>query len=205
MKNQYIDRRIIRTRQMIQDAFTELLEEKGFEGITISDLTEKANINRGTFYLHYRDKYDLLEQSENEIIRGVEEITKELQEIILKEVLNFDYNREPFPFLIKLFDYFFEHSKFVKVILGPKGDPSFQVKLKEMMKNNIQKNMGKLSIKINMSVPVEYFIAYISSTYLGVIQQWLESGMKESPRDVSLILSRIMFLEPANILGLGND
>lgn len=202
MSKQYNDRRIIRTKHMIQGAFTELLEEKGFDGITISNLTEKANINRGTFYLHYRDKYDLLEQSEMEIIKGIEEIATELLISNLKEVLSFADDQDPSPFIIRLFEYLLEHSKFVKVILGSKGDPSFQAKLKEMMRINMLRNMGKLSIKSDMIVPAEYLIAYVCSTYLGVIQHWLESGMKESPRDISLILSRVMFLGPANILGL---
>lgn len=202
MSNQYKDRRIIRTKHLIQDAFTELLEEKGFEGITISDLTEKANINRGTFYLHYRDKYDLLEQSEDEIVKGIKKIADELLIINMKEVLSFNDSQKPSLFVIKLFEYLLEHSKFVKVILGPKGDPSFQVKLKEMMKKNMFLNMEKLSLKTDIMVPVDYLIAYVSSTYLGVIQHWLESGMKESPEEISLIYSRVMFLGPANILKL---
>lgn len=54
------DRRIVRTKKDIKETFISLLEEKGFEKISVSDLTEHANINRGTFYLHYQDKYDLL-------------------------------------------------------------------------------------------------------------------------------------------------
>lgn len=56
--------RVLQTKRMIRDALTLLMEEKGFEGITVRDLAEKAAINRGTFYLHYKDKYDLLEQSD---------------------------------------------------------------------------------------------------------------------------------------------
>ncbi|MFL6555361.1 MAG: TetR/AcrR family transcriptional regulator, partial [Bacillus sp. (in: firmicutes)] len=120
------DRRIIRTKRLIRDALTELMEEKGFEGLTVRDLTEKADINRGTFYLHYHDKYDLLEQSEAEILNEIEKIA---QQINPTHFINFDSDNEPFPLIIKLFECFHENSSFMKVILGPKGDASFQGKL----------------------------------------------------------------------------
>lgn len=55
------DPRVVRTRQLVQNAFTELLRQKDFHQITISDITKKATINRATFYAHYQDKYDLLD------------------------------------------------------------------------------------------------------------------------------------------------
>ena len=54
------DLRVIRTKESIQDALVELIEEKGFEAITVKDITTRAKINRGTFYSHYQDKYDLI-------------------------------------------------------------------------------------------------------------------------------------------------
>ena len=54
-----IDKRIIRTRQWLSEAFFELLEEKGFQKITVQDITDRANVNRATFYDHYEDKTDL--------------------------------------------------------------------------------------------------------------------------------------------------
>ncbi|WP_277408505.1 TetR/AcrR family transcriptional regulator [Lacrimispora xylanisolvens] len=57
-----MDRRIKKTRQLIMDTFIDLLSEKEFEKITINDIAERADINRGTVYLHYMDKYDLLDK-----------------------------------------------------------------------------------------------------------------------------------------------
>lgn len=54
------DPRIRRTRGYIQGAFRELLNEKGFKSITVREITERAEVNRATFYAHYADKYDLL-------------------------------------------------------------------------------------------------------------------------------------------------
>ena len=56
------DLRIQRTQKAIIDAFYELLEEKHFSSITIIDICDRALINRGTFYTHFQDKYQLLEK-----------------------------------------------------------------------------------------------------------------------------------------------
>jgi AcrR family transcriptional regulator len=55
------DPRVRRTRQLLQNAFMELMEEKGFAAISIQDITERATVNRGTFYAHFADKYALLD------------------------------------------------------------------------------------------------------------------------------------------------
>lgn len=55
-----VDLRIKRTQKSIKNAFYELIEEKGFDHISVKDITERAMISRNTFYLHYNDKFDLL-------------------------------------------------------------------------------------------------------------------------------------------------
>lgn len=98
MKKVSIDRRTIRTKKMIRSALAELIDEKGFNNISVTDLTQRADINRGTFYLHYVDKYDLLERIENEIIQEIEEETKHLDSSNMMEI---DTSSEPLPFMVK--------------------------------------------------------------------------------------------------------
>ena len=62
------------TKENIKKAFIKLIKDKGFDSLTVSDLAREANINRGTFYLHYLDKYDLLDQLEKDVIEDLEEI-----------------------------------------------------------------------------------------------------------------------------------
>jgi AcrR family transcriptional regulator len=194
------DRRTIRTKKMIRNALSELIEEKGFNDISITDLTKRADINRGTFYLHYTDKYDLLEKVENEVIQEIQEQTKDIDSINL---LNIDALNEPLPFMIKLFEYFKENSNFMKAILGPKGDPIFHNKIKKFIETNLfEKTLIKTFNKDNMLVPEEYFISYVLSAHLGVVQQWIESGMKKSPKDMALILTKLFLLGPFGVIGL---
>lgn len=65
----YTDPRVKRTRALIEQAFHDLLEEKSFQSISVQDITDRAEINRSTFYAHYKDKYALLESSITRIFR----------------------------------------------------------------------------------------------------------------------------------------
>jgi AcrR family transcriptional regulator len=66
------DLRVRRTRKLLQQALIEGAVEKGFAALTVRDITERAMVNRSTFYRHYLDKYDLLEQHLNEIYEVLE-------------------------------------------------------------------------------------------------------------------------------------
>ncbi|MCR2803953.1 TetR/AcrR family transcriptional regulator [Paenibacillus soyae] len=203
MDEQAVDRRVSRTKRMIRDALTELMEEKGFDGITVKDLTARADINRGTFYLHYKDKYDLLEQSEAELIA---EISALAASSFLRVATN--YNKQVsewtlLPFVEKLFELLQENADFMRVVLGPKGDPSFQKKLKEVIRERslpILKTIGG-----ELLVPAEYLTAYVSSAHLGVIQNWLESGMKTPPKEMALFLAQMTLLGPGYVAGVSRE
>ncbi|MEH6943776.1 TetR/AcrR family transcriptional regulator [Bacillus sp. JJ722] len=199
-----IDRRINKTRKVIREALTELMDEKGFDAVTVRDLTERADINRSTFYLHYRDKYDLLEKSEEEILQKIEEIVMYVKSLTPKELQIFYSGSEPFPFIVKLIECFQENSQFMKVILGSKGDLSFQVKIKEIMERNMLDNAISKFKEENLLIPVDVFIAYTTSAHLGVIQHWLNTGMKQSPHDIALILFNMTVKGPINAMGLKN-
>ena len=67
------DLRVIRTKKLIKDAFFSLIEEQGFEAVTVKQLTERAGINRGTFYSHYVDKFELMEKCVDEIFEEAEQ------------------------------------------------------------------------------------------------------------------------------------
>ena len=72
------DRRVRRTRERLRQALTQLLLEKDVRDITVRELTDLADVNRGTFYTHYRDIYDLLEQTENALFGELEALLDSL-------------------------------------------------------------------------------------------------------------------------------
>ncbi len=65
------DRRVSRTRRSLREALMSLILEKGYDAVTIEDITTRADTGRTTFYLHYRDKEELLLESINEVVDGL--------------------------------------------------------------------------------------------------------------------------------------
>ncbi|EWH20998.1 TetR/AcrR family transcriptional regulator [Bacillus haynesii] len=198
MTEQKQDRRVKRTKKMIRDALSELMKNKTFEEISVTDITKKADINRGTFYLHYEDKYDLLEQSEEEIIQEINNIAK--RSIHSMDILKQDVIDNPLTFVVDIFQYIRENEVFMKAILGPKGPGSFRLKFKSVLSINLKRL--KAAIRTDPIVPEDYLISYITGAHISVMQQWLENGMKESPHDMALILSKITGMGPAYAAGL---
>lgn len=197
------DLRVVRTKKSIRDALVELIEEKGFDAVTVKDITARAQINRGTFYAHYQDKYDLLNKCEEEIMLTMSQIAEQNITSITTELENGSPASAPFTIAIVMLDYINENSGFMKAVLGPRGDLSFQTKLKDFMWRTIfEKNPNALIKKENLRVPVHYLVSYIASAHLGLIQQWLNSGRKESPEEIALILTTIMENGPLFAAGI---
>lgn len=193
------DRRIVRTKKEIKQAFISLLEEKSFDSITVRDLTERANINRGTFYLHYLDKFDLLEKCEKEVFSRILTIFNAAAVI---DILQGENMTTRLPFFVHIFEYLQEEAAFMKVILGPNGDPSFQEKVRQVFIKNMEDNILTEFNSNSLEVPIDLFTTYVSSAHLGVIQYWLNTGMKQSPKEITEILFNILMNGPVKASGL---
>lgn len=188
------DLRIARTKELILAALIDLIDEKSLDAITVRDITNKAGINRGTFYAHYHDKFDLVATYEDEIMAEIAKIAKES---ILEYISSADLDELTIlPQAVTLFECFYEHGEFLRAILSPKGDLSFQTRLKDFVWDKLFSNNPEDAIyrEGKLLVPGEYLAAYISSAHLGVIQQWLNTGKQESPEE----MARILFMIAAN-------
>lgn len=198
-----MDLRVIRTKEAIRNALVELMEEKGFEAITVKDITTKAKINRGTFYAHYQDKFDLMERCQKEIMQEISSIAKQNFSDVINELGNNTSPQTRLNIFVYVFEYLNENSGFMKAALSSKGDLSFQTKIKEFMWKTIFEDKQNAIIKEeNLMVPAQYFASYIASAHIGVIQEWLESGRKESPQEMARILSTITVNGPFFVAGL---
>jgi len=194
------DRRITRTKEAICAALVALIEEKGFEALSVKDIAIKANINRGTFYLHYKDKFDLLDQTLDQVIQDMEKI---LLEIRLVSVTDFKETWIPKAIATRLFEYFNDNASLIQAILVTKGNFVLVTKLKQLMLKNIFEKDEAISIKKEkLLVPCEYLASYIASAHFGVVQEWLDRGRQETPEEMAEILINITFRGPLVAAGL---
>lgn len=186
-----MDRRILKTRGVIKKSLTSLMKEKPFDKITIKDITDKANINRATFYLHYMDKYDLLEQSQNDILNEIREVLADAFKIFNPQSLPIQDATTIIPFLSCVYECIGKNSDFVKVILGGNGDLNFHLKFKSLIEEFIKK-ISVIKTPDAFCIPLKYLIETATSMHIGIISRWLEDGMVETPYELACITSNII-------------
>lgn len=187
-KARKVDPRIIRTRHLMRDALVSLIDERGYESITVHDITDRATINRATFYLHYRDKQDLLISSTDDIL---EELITNLETTDTAEVSFADLEEPPSSF-VGMFEQIAKHADFYRVMLSKQHMPYFVMRVQEVLAGFVQEGLSSVLAKDNeLSVPREMVIRYTASAFLGVMIWWLENDMTYSPKYMASNLLRI--------------
>ncbi|GED71785.1 TetR family transcriptional regulator [Brevibacillus reuszeri] len=187
-KARKVDPRIIRTRHLMRDALVSLIDERGYESITVHDITDRATINRATFYLHYRDKQDLLISSTDDIL---EELITNLEMTDTAEVSFADLEEPPSSF-VGMFEQIAKHADFYRVMLSKQHMPYFVMRVQEVLAGFVQEGLSSVLAKDNeLSVPREMVIRYTASAFLGVMIWWLENDMTYSPKYMASNLLRI--------------
>lgn len=177
-KSSRTDPRIIRTRQLLKDAFVELLQEMDIGKIFVNQIAERATINRVTFYLHYRDIPDMMEKMADEMIAHISDILK------LKSGNQEAAADEDWPTLVNLLEHFAEHAKFYKVVLASRRTPIFTERilklLTELVTLRIERKGGD-AILSEAGIQKDIAIWYGSSALIGTIISWLRKDMPYTP------------------------
>lgn len=176
MDTKQIDRRIIRTKQGIQEALTELLEKKSIDKISVKEITDIAGINRGTFYLHYVDKYDLMEKSINQLMIEISETGSNILNLAQRNIHSELSRKKLVDEFTTLFKYIQKNSRLIKSLTNENSSYSFHHKFNELLKDRL---IAKLGPK-QKDVPAIYIVSAFSYSIQGIIRTWLESGMEDT-------------------------
>lgn len=196
------DRRITRSKRALRDALIELMEERGFDGFSVNDLCERADLNRGTFYNHFHDKDQLLATLEEEILADLDCFQGKMQGLTVPYLWAHKTKKRPLPFLVELFDYLRGQGDFLHAVLGPGGDVGFGPRLRDSVCTNLIQSILHERYRDDPSPFVQYYVAFFASAYLGVIMRWIETGMQESSEDMALIAMRLFFIKPGESITL---
>ncbi|MNS29866.1 HTH-type transcriptional regulator MtrR [compost metagenome] len=171
------DPRVLRTRQLLKDAFVDLLQETEIEKISVNRIAERATINRVTFYLHYRDIPDMLEKMSEEMI---EDIQHALSRTPVKPS---SAEERDSLVLVSLLEHIAEHAKFYKVVLASKRTPIFTERLLKMLSETVALRLENENESLISKAGIQKDIAiwYGSSALIGTIVSWLRNDMPYTP------------------------
>jgi AcrR family transcriptional regulator len=183
-----LDPRVRRTRKMLRNALEELIINKPYSEILIQDITNQADLDRTTFYLHFKEKQDLL-------LYTIDEIFVEIMEGIppmSSFTENFQVENPPL-WLIKLFDAIAARKEFFKHALSSQGVAVLFTHMIEYMASQIAIRISQMkrNSKSNL-VPESFVVNYLAGSYLGVILWWVKNNLPCSPEEAAYYLMHII-------------
>lgn len=183
MGGQEVDRRVRRTRAQLRSALTELLGEKSVEEITVTELTARADVNRGTFYCHYKDIYDMLDQLEDEIFREFTALVDSYSANELRRGLR--------PILEDLFHFIQRNLDLAGPILSLRQRDAFLDRVMEVVREKVSREWSGL-YRFGSGREREHVLSFLMGGVMGLIRSWLENGGRESGEEMAALAEGLM-------------
>ncbi|MCU6792823.1 TetR/AcrR family transcriptional regulator [Paenibacillus sp. WQ 127069] len=177
------DMRVIRSRTLMENALLYILEKEGIKGLTVKNLCEIAGINRGTFYLHYKDIFHLIE--ETSFIQGLLSV---FEPINLQELMQHPDHQGAYPPITKAFQYLHKHASFFKALFHSGAPAELRERLQYLVGTRLYENL-KPDQTYNESLFSDYVIAYLGNAQFGIIQHWFKTDRAIPPEDIAKILT----------------
>ena len=181
-----MDKRIKETRSQLKASLISLIQQQDLHTISVVKLAEGANINRGTFYLHYKGVADLVNQLEKEVYDM-------FKQIVYRNIDNL-HDGNYFNPILEVANYIKANSEFIKAITSQNGDPNFIVKIKESLTRLADYYAIRAFIEIPDNVVRETYISFMISGGIGVFEDWITSDFSYSAAD--MINSMITLFTP---------
>ena len=171
------DRRVRRSKRLLKQAFAALMLEKEFREITVKDITERADLNRGTFYLHYNDTVDLLGKMEQDVLNDLQDLFDEWRKNVPErdELQKIDVNG----FFSPLFDYIEANHSLCACLLQNRAAADFMQKLQALIRENGIAFMRSQGVTEGQ-VSLDYFFSYIAYGTIGTLLYWFQTGQSIS-------------------------
>lgn len=173
------DLRVRYTLKVIQETFLDILKEKPMSKITVKEICDKAEINRGTFYKHYRDCYDLMEQIEDDALRQFEEMLTSIKTTGIHATL------------LVILETLRDNAQLILIMSDTAGSRGFFHRMMKCCIRHMDEYM-KYSSESNLSEENRIAgFAFLAGGCSGVLEYWLHSGMKASPEELANMLDTL--------------
>lgn len=172
------NRRILFTKKVIKDSFIDLLHHKKIHEVTVTDICKKSDINRGTFYTHYKDTYDLLKSLEDELFNQILEYMEETPVEDYKDIL-----------LLKALELIEENKELCQILFSKQMENNIMDRIIYIANKSKIEKLGRDS-KMDDKF-LDYYIKYSVGGVVSVIQTWLDNDLRESPKEIVNIINNI--------------
>lgn len=197
-----LDRRSLRTQHLLRYALADALNEgEDLTHITVAGLADRAGLTRRTFYTHFKDIPDFVEQLETSILGN---IRKRIEAIAASDLASLYRNideLEPAPGSVELLRYLKRHGRLIGALLGPGGDPAFSQRICAIAREAVADRMKTGIFPGVVGTFFEYYLAYVVAAEMGIVQRWFATGLEESPETMARIMTVVAFVRPGDLYG----
>jgi AcrR family transcriptional regulator len=186
MAKKPIDRRVARTRAMLQRAHMSLILKKGYEATTVDDICDAADVGRSTFYTHYTGKDDLRRS-------GLEHLRQELVDRQKDALAQPRHIRDrSLGFSLAMFEHALDHLDLYKALVGGRGGAialgTIREILSDLVRNELAVTIDEKSADV---IPREFAVQYVVGAFMAVMTWWLDGGAKLSPQRIDAMFRRL--------------
>ncbi len=199
-----VDRRILRTRISLRNALLMLIKEKDFDFISVEEITDRANLGRATFYLHYKDKEDLLLDEFREIASTRAHLFSDIPISIWRfnqDTLNNSNADMPIrPFLL-IFEHLSQNADLYRILIKGKNSQRIILQLREIIVQTISEIINKEVVTESSKtrselpeIPIELLGAYFSGAMMSSISWWLDQAIPPQPAEMADMFHSLFFL-----------
>ena len=178
------DPRVIRTRRLLHDALVALILERGYDTIRIQNITDKAGLRRATFYLHYRDKEELM----FEILREFYEALEHELESLPFAAMTLEGERAV---QLAVFKHAQQHAGLYKAIFCGQGAAAIMRYVRDYLVHSYQAMCAVDHRLASGNVPLEILGTFESSVKIGMVQWWLDNDMPYTPEQMADLCARL--------------
>ncbi len=176
-----MDRRQKKTREAIFGAFCALLSKKHYHSITVGEIIEAANVGRATFYAHFETKDFLLKALCEELFCHIFDATEQGD----KSHLHIFSCQPPSSVFLHLLQHLQKNDHHILDLLSCESNELFLRYFKENLKKLIGRQLSLFEDKRDPSLPLDFFINHVASTFVSAVSWWIDGGQKESPERIA--------------------
>lgn len=201
-----LDRRSLRSQHALQRTLAqELSAGEDISRLSVATLTEHAGLTRRTFYSHYKDIPDFIEQVERGLLEEIRERVHNFSELTLPDLYKSIDEVEPAPGAVELLQYLADNRELIGSLLGTGGDPAFIEKIIEMVRGEVSQRMQTGIFPGVLKTFFDYYLTSVVASEVGVVQRWFATGCHESPKTMACIMTVIAFVRPGDLYGMPID
>lgn len=194
-----LDRRVQRTQKLLRESLMALILEEGYDAISIQDITDKANLGRATFYLHFKDKDELLLDVMDQMMGDFMAHVPQLSEV--------KWQFQDKKGIEKLFNFAADHYDLFRILIigsgGITASRQLQCRIAENIESDIQSVIDEQDAQ--PLVPPNFVANYFAGSLLAIIYWWLDNNLPYDASQMADMFQKINLLDRDTLIGIYPD